>query len=79
MYTNNQMDTVPFRIERVANSRLQEVDFPTVAFGSVFSDHMFTAEFHDGRWSEGLIRPYGPFLSRRVSARCSMEFLFSKA
>ena len=69
MYTNNQMETTPFRIERVANSRLQEVDFPTVAFGSVFSDHMFTAEFHDARWSDGLIRPYGPIpIAPSVSA-----------
>jgi len=60
MHQNHQTEVVPFRIERVANSRLQEVDFPTVAFGSVFSDHMFAAEFHDGAWSDGRIRPYGP-------------------
>jgi len=60
MHRNNQMEAIPIRIEHVANSRLQEVDFSTVAFGTVFSDHMFTAEFQDGRWSDGLIRPYGP-------------------
>ena len=69
MHRNNQMETVPIRIDRVANSRLQEVDFATVVFGSVFSDHMFTAEFQDGRWSEGLIRPYGPIpLAPNISA-----------
>jgi branched-chain amino acid aminotransferase len=69
MQRSDQMETVPFRIERVASSRLREVDFATVAFGSVFSDHMFTAEFHDGRWSDGLIRPYGPIpIAPSVSA-----------
>jgi len=69
MHRNNQVETVPIRIDRVANSRLQEVDFATVAFGSVFSDHMFTAEFQDGRWSDGLIRPYGPIpLAPNISA-----------
>jgi len=48
------------RIDRVANSRVQEVDFAFVPFSSVFSDHMFSAEFQDGRWSDGLIQPYGP-------------------
>jgi branched-chain amino acid aminotransferase len=48
------------RIDRVANSRLGDVDWSAVQFSSVFSDHMFTAEFQGGHWSEGLIQPYGP-------------------
>jgi branched-chain amino acid aminotransferase len=52
--------TTPIRIERVAHSRIQEVDFANVPFSSVFSDHMFVAEFHDGHWNEGRIQPYGP-------------------
>jgi len=69
MDRNNQTETLPIRIDRVASSRLQDVDFATVVFGSVFSDHMFTAEFEDGRWSDGLIRPYGPIpLAPNISA-----------
>jgi branched-chain amino acid aminotransferase len=69
MHRNNQIETAPIRIDRAANPRLQEVDFATVVFGSVFSDHMFTPEFHDGRWSDGLIRPYGPIpLAPSISA-----------
>jgi branched-chain amino acid aminotransferase len=69
MHRTNQLETVPIRIDRVVNSRQQEVDFATVVFGSVFSDHMFTADFQDGRWSEGLIRPYGPIpLAPNISA-----------
>jgi branched-chain amino acid aminotransferase len=50
----------PVRIDRAAHSRLQQLDLATVPFGSVFSDHMFSAEFKDGRWGDSLIQPYGP-------------------
>jgi branched-chain amino acid aminotransferase len=60
VHRNHSTVTSPFRITHVANSRVQEVDFATVPFSSVFSDHMFMAEFQDGCWNDGLIRPYGP-------------------
>jgi branched-chain amino acid aminotransferase len=50
-----------FRIERAPRSRLVGVDLSNVPFSSVFSDHMLVAEFRDGAWLEGEIRPYGPF------------------
>lgn len=49
-------------VECVLRSRLAEVNLSTVQFSSVFSDHMFTAEFQEGRWSEGRIQPHGPIL-----------------
>jgi branched-chain amino acid aminotransferase len=56
------------RVERTTSSRLREVDFAKVGFSAVFSDHMFTAEYRDGRWKEGVIRPYGPIsLSPSIS------------
>jgi branched-chain amino acid aminotransferase len=60
MTSNNATMTSSIRIDRIATSRVQEVDLATVPFSGVFSDHMFTAEFQDGRWSDGLIQPYGP-------------------
>jgi branched-chain amino acid aminotransferase len=60
MHSDNLTLTSSIRIVRVANSRVQEVDFATVPFSSVFSDHMFSAEFQDGRWSDVEIQPYGP-------------------
>ena len=47
------------RIDRVARSRIQEVDFTSVAFSSIFSDHMFISQFRNGTWGDGLIRPFG--------------------
>ena len=56
------------RVERTTSSRLREVDFAKVGFSAVFSDHMFTAEYRDGQWKEGVIRPYGPIaLSPSIS------------
>lgn len=48
------------RVERVAESRWAATQGKTPAFGRVFSDHMLTAEYRDGRWGEPVIKPYGP-------------------
>jgi branched-chain amino acid aminotransferase len=42
-------------------SRLQEVDFDNLSFGTVFTDHMFVCDFKNGTWSTPEIIPYGPF------------------
>ena len=60
MHSDSLTLTSSIRIVRVAHSRVREVDFATVPFSSVFSDHMFSPEFQDGRWSDGEIQPYGP-------------------
>lgn len=60
MVSTHEAQAATIRLDRVAKSRLPEVDFKTVTFSSVFSDHMFSAEFRDGRWSDGVIQPYGP-------------------
>jgi branched-chain amino acid aminotransferase len=40
-----------------------------VAFSSVFSDHMFSADFYDGGWKAAEIQPYGPIsVSPSISA-----------
>lgn len=45
---------------RVSRSRLGDVDFNDLGFGNVFSDHMFTLDYADGRWHNPQIVPYGP-------------------
>lgn len=56
----NLTSNLPIRIDRVEKSRVQDLDFATVGFSAVFSDHMFAAEYQDGHWNQGVIRPYGP-------------------
>src|SRR5947207_12480430 len=60
---------VEIHIDRVAVSRRPGVDLSNVAFGTVYSDHMFAVEFRDKRWGEPSIRPYGPLpLAPNISA-----------
>ena len=49
-----------FDISPVGTSRLGEVDFDNLAFGKVFSDHMFVMDYADGEWKRGEISSYGP-------------------
>jgi branched-chain amino acid aminotransferase len=56
-------------VERVGRSRVGDVDLAAVAFSSVFSDHMFSAECHYGQWSAARVEPYGQItLEPSVSA-----------
>lgn len=60
MRSDGESATLTFPVERVAKSRVHEVDFSNVPFSSIFSDHMFCAEYNEGRWDQGRIQPYGP-------------------
>lgn len=61
-------ETVSVDIERVKVSRIQQVDFKNVAFGTVFTDHMLVCEYKEGAWQIPRILPYQP-LSLAPSAR----------
>ena len=45
--------------QRTKRSKRSETDFDHLPFGSVYSDHMFIADFIDGEWSNFRIRPFG--------------------
>ncbi len=44
----------------VEKSRISEVDFESLDFGRIFSDHMFEMVWDKGSWGEPQIKPYGP-------------------
>ena len=68
MHSVHEVET-QIKVQRVARSRVQEVDLANVPFSSVFSDHMFVADFENGQWSDGEIQPYGPIsVSPSISA-----------
>lgn len=50
----------PFKIQLVEHSRLEGLDLSSLPFGRTFSDHMFTADYKEGRWQNCKIVPYGP-------------------
>lgn len=55
-------DTLDIKISKVASSRLSQIDFNDLGFGKIFSDHMFMADYADGKWQNLQILPYGDLL-----------------
>lgn len=52
-------ETLDIRIQKTSESRLEKTDFSNLPFGRVFADHMFVADFYDGKWQDLRIVPYG--------------------
>lgn len=55
-------------IQRVAESRLPDVDLTRVVFGSVYSDHMLSATCRDGVWETPSIGPFRPIALHPATA-----------
>jgi len=47
-------------IEKVKNSKIHDVDFDNLSFGSVYTDHMLICDYKDGKWMVPKIVPYQP-------------------
>ena len=58
----------PITIDKAKTSKIDEVDFDNLAFGSIFSDHMLVCDYKNGAWETPKIVPYGP-LSLEPSAK----------
>ncbi|MCF8276855.1 MAG: branched-chain amino acid aminotransferase [Flavobacteriales bacterium] len=54
-----ESDIMQIRVERAAKTRINEVDFNNIPFGREFADHMFVADYANGKWSDFRIQPYG--------------------
>ncbi len=52
--------TETISITRTKHSKIDEVDFKNLSFGTVFTDHMFVCDYKDGAWQTPEIVPYGP-------------------
>lgn len=46
------------KIDKTAHSRVNDYDVNDVPFGKCFSDHMFIAEYANGKWEKSYITPY---------------------
>ena len=46
-------------VERIKNSRIGEVDFNNLEFGTQLADHMLVAEYDKGQWNGARIVPFG--------------------
>jgi branched-chain amino acid aminotransferase len=52
------IETLDISVKKVTQSRVGEVDFNNIPFGKIYSDHMFTADYKDGQWTDFRISPY---------------------
>ncbi|MEO0572302.1 MAG: branched-chain amino acid aminotransferase [Bacteroidota bacterium] len=48
------------RVEKSSTTKINEVDFDNLSFGSVYTDHMLVANYRNGAWSVPKIIPYQP-------------------
>ena len=54
-----KVETLPINIQLTKNSRLPQVNWEKLPFGKMFSDHMFTMDYSNGKWLNLSILPYG--------------------
>jgi len=47
-------------IQQITNSKINDVDFDNLAFGKIFTDHMFICRYYDNQWQTPEIKPYQP-------------------
>lgn len=50
--------SVDISIEKTPKTRISEQDVNNVPFGKCFSDHMFVAEYANGKWEKCYVTPY---------------------
>ena len=59
--TEVMISTAQLHLDKVTltkKSRLADQDVNKVPFGKVFTDHIFVAEYEDGKWTKAYIEPY---------------------
>lgn len=53
--------TTEIDIIKVSSSKIEQIDFNNLTFGSVFTDHMLVCDYRNGAWEKPVIKPYEPF------------------
>jgi branched-chain amino acid aminotransferase len=53
------VNTLDIQVQKIAQSRVSEMDFHNIDFAKQYSDHMFSTDFQNGAWSNFKIIPYG--------------------
>lgn len=52
------IDTINIAINETSKSKISEFDQDNLVFGKTYSDHMFVADYKDGKWGDFRIEPY---------------------
>ena len=45
-------------IKRSNTTKINDVNFNSIKFGEIFTDHMFECNFKNGQWESPIIKPY---------------------
>ena len=48
------------KINKIKQSKINQIDFDSIAFGQHFTDHMFICRYKEGKWQNPEIQPYAP-------------------
>lgn len=51
-------DTITIKINKIQNSKFDQVDWENLPFGKVFSDHMLEMNYSDSKWESPEIKPF---------------------
>ncbi|MGI9550405.1 MAG: branched-chain amino acid aminotransferase [Aurantibacter sp.] len=54
------VSTLDIQIEKARTSKIDQVDFDNLSFGTVFTDHMLVCDYRNGSWEAPKIVPYQP-------------------
>ncbi|MBL7720097.1 MAG: branched-chain amino acid aminotransferase [Flavipsychrobacter sp.] len=52
------VSTIDIKVNKIAESRIQELKHDNIQFGKQYSDHMLVAKYEDGEWKQAEIVPY---------------------
>jgi len=55
-----ETSTKNLKVEKSKTSKIDQVDFDNLAFGTVFTDHMLVCKYKNGAWELPEIKPYQP-------------------
>ena len=55
-----ETSTKNIKIEKAKTSKIDQIDFDNLAFGTVFTDHMLVCKYRNGAWELPEIKPYQP-------------------
>ncbi|UZO80917.1 branched-chain amino acid aminotransferase [Aquimarina sp. ERC-38] len=64
----SQTLSTDIKITKSSTSKINQVNFDNLTFGTVFTDHMYVCDYKNGSWQTPEIKPYGP-LTLDPSAR----------
>lgn len=48
------------KIEKAKTSKIKDVDFDNLSFGSIYTDHMLVCDYKNGQWQAPKVVPYQP-------------------